>query len=210
MRPTLHYFAVQSCFRFPFAVWIDPCSRLQSCVIARQASWPGGRRAGSLVMRVLDIPRSGKRGDTVWQRNRYGQYSYPAFIPFNPRTPAQVAFRETFGAVSKRWRALTEDQRIIWCAVAKTKKSKPRLCQCGPLTGFLLFVKVNVAFANRGIAQVDLPPGYAACSRPVDPKVVDTTRFDQPPVGPLLFHRSTRLVAAWQDCPEELMAGQPP
>src|ERR1035437_2775858 len=76
-------------------------------------------------MRVLDIPRSGKRGNMVWQRNRYGQYSYPAFIPFNPRTPAQVAVRGTFGAVSKRWRELTEDQRIIWCAVAKTKKSKP-------------------------------------------------------------------------------------
>ena len=91
-----------------------------------------------LVMKVLDIPRSGKRGDRVWQSNRYGQYSYPAFIPFNPRTPAQVAVRGTFGAVSARWRTLTEEQRVIWCAVARTKKSKPRLQQCGPLTGFLL------------------------------------------------------------------------
>jgi len=98
----------------------------------------------------------------VWQRNRYCQYSYPAFIPYNPRTPAQVAVRGTFGAVSKRWRELKEDQRLIWCAVARTRKSKPRLCQCGPLTGFLLFVKVNVPLANRGIAQVDLPPGYAS------------------------------------------------
>src|ERR1017187_9775451 len=106
-------------------------------------------------MRVLDIPRSGKRGNTVWQRNRYGQYSYPAFIPFNPRTPAQVAVRGTFGAVSARWRTLTEEQRVIWCAVARTKKPKPRLLQCGPLTGFLLFVKINVALANPGLAQVD-------------------------------------------------------
>jgi hypothetical protein len=161
-------------------------------------------------MRVLDIPRSGKRGDTVWQSNRYGQYSYPAFIPFNPRTPAQVAVRGTFGAVSKRWRELTEDQRVIWCAVAKTKKSKPRLCQCGPLTGFLLFVKVNVPLANRGLAQVDLPPGYAACSRPAVPNVFHTTRFDQPPVGPVLFLRANQFVADWQDRPQECMAGQPP
>ena len=149
-------------------------------------------------MRVLDIPRSGKRGNTVWQRNRYGQYSYPAFIPYNPRTPAQVAVRET------------EDQRIIWCAVARTKKSKPRLCQCGPLTGFLLFVKVNVAFANRGIAQVDLPPGYASCSRPAVPNVFDTTTFGQPPVGPVLFLQVNQFMAGWQHQPQEFMAGQPP
>ncbi|MEI6396065.1 MAG: hypothetical protein WCT12_33795 [Verrucomicrobiota bacterium] len=103
-------------------------------------------------MKVLDIPKSGKRGNTVWQRNRYGQFSYPAFIPYNPRTHAQIAVRETFGAVSARWRELTEEQRILWDQVARTKKSKPRLCQCGPLTGFLLFVKVNVplTFARAG------------------------------------------------------------
>src|ERR1019366_1951890 len=161
-------------------------------------------------MRVLDIPRSGKRGNTVWQRNRYGQYSYPAFIPYNPRTPAQVAVRGAFGAVSKRWRKLTKDQRIIWCAVARTKKSKPRLCQCGPLTGFLLFVKVNVPLANRGISQVDLPPGYAACARPAVPDVFDTTRFDQPPVGPVLFLRANQFVYNWQDPPQGVMAGQLP
>ena len=108
-------------------------------------------------MKVLDIPKSGKCGNRVWQSNRYGQYSYPAFVPFNPRTPAQVAVRGSFGAVSARWRKLTEAQRHVWCAVASTMKSKPRLQQCGPLTGFLLFVKVNVPLANRGLPQVDLP-----------------------------------------------------
>ena len=108
-------------------------------------------------MIVLDIPKSGKCGNTVWQRNRYCQYSYPSFVPFNPRTPAQVAVRGSFGAVSARGRELTGEERLVWCAVARTMKSKPRLQQCGPLTGFLLFVKVNVPLANRGLAQVDLP-----------------------------------------------------
>jgi hypothetical protein len=71
-------------------------------------------------------------------------------------------------------------------------------------------VKVNVAFANRGIAQVDLPPGYAACSRPAVSNVFDATRFDQPPIGPVLFLRANQLVDAWQDRPQELVAGQPP
>jgi hypothetical protein len=138
-------------------------------------------------MKVLDIPRSGKRGDMVWQSNRYGQYCYPAFIPFNPRTPAQVAVRGVFGAVSARWRTLTEEQRVVWCAVARHKKSKPRLRQCGPLTGFLLFVKINVALANRGLPQVDLPPEASQASQRIVASLNYTGKFDQPSVGPTLF-----------------------
>ena len=143
----------------------------------------------------------------VWQRNRYGQYSYPLFIPFNPRTPAQMAVRGTFGAVSKRWRTLTEPQRLVWCAVAKTKKSKPRLLQCGPLTGFLLFVKVNVALANRGLAQVDLPPEFLRALEAEAAHRLDLGGFDQPPIGPELFLRAKRLLEEGREHPERFMAG---
>ena len=100
--------------------------------------------------------KSGRCGDLVWQRNRYGQICYPAFIPFNPRTPAQVAVRGTFRAVSARWRTLTQEQRDAWVAVAWTKWSKPRL-GTGRLTGCQFFVKTNVPLANQGKPQVDLP-----------------------------------------------------
>ena len=161
-------------------------------------------------MRVLEIPKSGKCGGTVWQRNRYCQYSYPAFIPYNPRTPAQVAVRGTFGAVSARWRELTQEQRNLWKAVAKTKKSKPRLLQCGPLTGFLLFMKVNVPLVNRGLPQVDLPMEYSRASQPAVSSPLRISRFDQPPVGPVLFLQANQLLGDWQDRPQEFMAGQPP
>src|ERR1035437_5197728 len=108
-------------------------------------------------MKVLDIPKSGKCGDRVWQRNRYCQYSYAAFVPFNPRSPAQVEVRQHFHAVSARWRTLSQEQRDVWIAVASTKQSKPRLFQCGVLPGFNLFVKTNVPLANQGKTQVDLP-----------------------------------------------------
>jgi len=143
-------------------------------------------------MKVLDIPRSGKRGNMVWQRNRYGQYCYPAFVPFNPNSPAQAEVRGTFGAVSKRWRTLAEDQRVIWCAVARRKKSKVRLCQCGPLTGFLYFVKVNVALANRGLPQVDLPPESSQAAQQIVLSLNYTGKFEQPPVGPTLFLRGSQ------------------
>jgi hypothetical protein len=161
-------------------------------------------------MRVLEIPKSGKCGGTVWQRNRYCQYSYPAFIPYNPRSHQQVKVRGHFSAVSARWRALTEDQRIVWCAVAKTKKSKPRLLQCGPLTGFLLFMKVNVPLVNRGLPQVDLPMEYPRAPQPAVSSPLRISRFDQPPVGPVLFLHAHQLLGDWQVLSEEFMAGQPP
>jgi hypothetical protein len=145
---------------------------LASCVVASPTPWPQRSRASILIMKV-PYTKSGKCGQTVWQRNRYGQISYPAFVPFNPRTPSQMAVRQIFRAVSARWRTLTQEQRDAWIAVAATMKSKPRLFQCGALTGFNFFVKLNVSLANRGIAQIDLPtehaqpPKRAVSSRPV-------------------------------------------
>ena len=159
---------------------------------------------------VLEIPKSGKCGNTVWQRNRYCQYSYPAFIPFNPRTTAQIAVRETFAAVSARWQKLREEERLVWCAVAKNMKTRPRLRQCGRLTGFLLFVKVNVRLANRGLAQVDLPPGYAPCAQSTVAGPLHTSSFNLPPVGPTLFLQANQLIGDSQHDPQEFVAGQPP
>ena len=160
-------------------------------------------------MKVLDIPRSGKRGDRVWQSNRYGQYSYPTFVPFNPRTPAQVAVRGVFGAVSARWRTLSEAQRVVWCAVARHKKSRVRLRQCGPLSGFLYFVKVNVALANRGVAQVDLPPEHCEAAERTVLSVNYSGRFEQVPVGPTLFLRANRLVGSWDNARRRLVVSAP-
>ena len=135
--------------------------------------------------------RSGKFAGRVYQRNRYGQISYPAFVPFNPNTPAQVAVRLIFAAVSARWRTLSEDQRAEWIAVARTKMSRPRL-GCGPLAGFNYFVKINVALANRGMAQLDLPPEYLQSlaerghSCPL-----------QPSVGPTLFLQANQIISGW-------------
>ena len=154
--------------------------------------------------------KSGKCGNLVWQRARYGQICYEAFVPYNPRSPAQVAVRDTFRAVSKRWGALTQEQRDVWNDVAKTMKSRPRLFQCGPLTGFNLFVKVNVCLVNRGQAQVDLPPEHARPPGPAASSPFSIRRFDQLPVGPLLFLQASQLMAAWPHAPREFPALAPP
>ena len=127
--------------------------------------------------------KSGKCGHTVWQRNRYGQICYPAFVPFNPRTPAQQAVRATFAAVSKRWPTLTEPQRAAWIAVAAHILSRPRLGR-GPLTGCQLFVKVNVPRVHRGQPQVDLPPAYLGPTQHTPAKPFPAVRSAQPLLGP--------------------------
>jgi len=157
----------------------------------------------------LPYTKSGKLGNVVWQRARYGQICYPAFIPFNPRTPPQVAVRLIFAAVSKRWRTLTEDQRIVWIAIARTKKSKPRL-GCGPLTGFNYFVKINVALANRGQPQLDLPPGYSQFPQVAVSGLFDTGTFDHPPVGPTLFLQASQLIGGRHAAPRKFAAPAPP
>ena len=83
---------------------------------------------------------------------------------------------------------------LIWCAVARHKKSRVRLRQCGPLSGFLYFVKVNVALANRGVAQVDLPPEHCEAAERRVLSLNYSGRFEQWPVGPTLFLRANQLI----------------
>jgi hypothetical protein len=158
-------------------------------------------------MKVFDIPRSGKRGDRVWQRNRFCQYSYPAFSPFNPRTPAQVAVRAHFAAVSARWRTLSEAQRRVWMAVARTRKTRPRLLQCGRMPGFNYFVQVNVARVNRGLAQVDLPLEFLRALEAEAAGRPDIGDFGQPPIGPELFLRAKQFLEDWRANPQKFMSG---
>jgi len=136
--------------------------------------------------------KSGKCGNLVYQRARYGQICYPAFVPLNPRTPAQVAGRRTFAAVSARWRTLTQAQRDVWNAVGRTKWSRSRLGK-GRLPGYNVFVQINVPLANQGRPQVDLPPEYTRLVEQAAWRLFYISQSNQPPVGPTLFLRAARL-----------------
>jgi hypothetical protein len=120
-------------------------------------------------MKILDIPQSGKRGLNVSQVGQFGQISRALAIPTNPRTPAQMTIRAVPAQVSGGWRALQEAQRAAWMAAAKEVKSDSRLGQNGPLSGFLLFTKINCTLVRFGQAQVDAPP-----ARPQFPALAPT------------------------------------
>jgi len=104
---------------------------------------------------------------------------------------------------------LTEDQRIAWCVAARRKKSRVRLCQCGPLSGFLYFMKINLALAYRGLAQVDLPPEQSEAAERAVLSLNYTGKFDQLPVGPALFLHAHNLLGGCVSAPRQLLANAP-
>ena len=143
----------------------------------------------------------------VWQRARYGQICYRAFVPFNPRSPRQRAVRGNFGGVSGRWRTLSEPHRRVWIMVASTRKTRRRLLQCGRMPGFNYFVQVNVARVNRGLPEVDLPLEFLRALEAEAAGRPDIGSFDQPPIGPALFLRAKNILEDWRQHPQEFMSG---
>ena len=111
-----------------------------------------------------------------------------------------------FGGVSARWRTLTEAHRRVWMAVARTRKTRPRLLQCGRMPGFNYFVQVNVARVNRGLAQVDLPLEFLRALEAEAAGRPDIGDFGQPPIGPALFLRAKQFLEDWRENPQKFMA----
>ena len=102
---------------------------------------------------------TGKRGNKVFQRARYGQICYDAFVPANPKTARQRLVRKNFAIVSASWALLlSEEQRLAWRLRAKSQKTRRRLGQSWPLPGFNYYMRENVTLANRGQPQLALPP----------------------------------------------------
>jgi hypothetical protein len=79
--------------------------------------------------------------------------------------------------------------------------------QCGRMPGFNYFVKTNVARANRGLAQVDLPPEFLRALEAEAAGRPDLGGFGQRPIGPELFLRAKRLLEEARDHPERFMSG---
>ena len=149
-------------------------------------------------MKILDIPQSGKRGLTVSQSGRNGQFSRALVIPANPQTDAQLRVRNFLRSVASTWSStLTQAQRNAWTAEASQHQSRARLGQSGPLTGFQLYAKINCSLLIIGSAEVTTPPPAPAFGLlPVSGLVVSNaagvitlklTTTGSPPEGTMLW-----------------------
>ena len=107
------------------------------------------------AMNLSDPPRSGRRGEWVYfyymRGNKQCRRRY--VCPRDPRTPAQLRVRQTFGAASKTWSSpgLSPQERQEVRAAAKKMQSRPRLRQSGHLFGQQYFVQQ--ACLKKGKAQ---------------------------------------------------------
>ncbi len=121
-------------------------------------------------MKILDIPQVGKKGLDVSQQGRFGQIRRTIAIVSNPRTPAQQAVRGIFAKVTALWRTLTDAQQQAWNAAATAYQSVASCGTSGPLTGSLLFNKLNCVNLGSGLALLNDPP-----AKPVFPDMALTS-----------------------------------
>jgi hypothetical protein len=131
-------------------------------------------------MKILDVPQSGTRGTTVSYKTRYGQITRQHVVPRDPHTALQVSRRAAFGRARFLWGKLTEAQRIAWNRTASGSRTRRSLNQSGPLSGYLLFMKINCNLAAIGLEMLLDPPG--------------TPRFGPNPVGGLTITNSDGVI----------------
>ena len=140
-------------------------------------------------MKALDVPKSGKRGNTVAFPSPYGQCERELVNPSNPRTPAQRQWRLKLGDVSAAWAHLTEAQRLAWNAAGLKARRRDRFGNSYSLTGQAHFVAINSARARIGREMLLDPP------RPV--------KFGPSPVGNLIIQTRNRRLTL------QLSVGEP-
>ena len=109
-------------------------------------------------MKIQDIPKSGKRGQVVAFKSRYGQVERQHTPPRKRPTAAQLRVRFEFGGASLGWKTLTEEQRGAWRARGKKVRSHPRGGQSGPLTGQNFYTAINRNQALLGLGRIVDPP----------------------------------------------------
>ena len=118
-------------------------------------------------MKILDIPRSGKCGQTVAFQSRFG-LCLRQYVPQKATlTPARQHVCEVFGNNSRKWSArLSNEQHDRWTLAGAEVMSHPRLGQKGPLTGQQFWQAISTVRAIVGLPEtLEVPP------RPVFSKV---------------------------------------
>jgi hypothetical protein len=127
-------------------------------------------------MKISSIPKSGRKGSVVYFKGRYGYVARQLVSPRNPRTDEQQRHRDNVRAVTGRWRTLTPAQRATWRTAAANRDFIPESGEQVRLSGYHLFVSLNVRRADLGLPQFDLPPAEPVFSpNPVAELVITNT-----------------------------------
>ena len=111
-------------------------------------------------MKVLDTPRSGKCGQEVFWRSRYGLCARQHVPQQAALTPARQQVCALFGNNSRKWSArLSDEQADRWNLAGSEVMSHPRLAERGPLTGHQLWSGISTVRAVVGLPEtLEVPP----------------------------------------------------
>jgi hypothetical protein len=109
-------------------------------------------------MKYLGPPQSGSIADTVFSRNRYGQYTRQRVVPVNTITPRRTAIRSIVATASQSWQTLTQSKMQGWSAWAEAQFAAGKLGERTPLSGFAAYMRVNINLLNTGGAMNSVPP----------------------------------------------------
>ena len=139
-------------------------------------AWIQAHPAVAAFIEMGAIPIIGKYRprNLVFYRRGNRQYARRYVIPVDPHTPAQKQVRAIKRWLSQQWSRLTEEQRRAWIAAGEQVLSRRRLTQ-GPLTGEMLFMKLNFVLWLLGRELLQWPPSPVV--------------FDSNPVGELMIRR---------------------
>lgn len=94
----------------------------------------------------------------TYSRNRFGAYARNRVAPVQPRTPFQLAVRETFAQLSQQWRALSEAERLDWSTLGEQIERTDSLGNTYTLTGLQAFMDVNLNRSTLGEAATSSAP----------------------------------------------------
>ena len=109
-------------------------------------------------MKIQSIPKSGRQGDVVFVKGRYGNV-VRTFVP--PRTlepPTSRAIADNILAASRRWRTLSLEQHGTWRVLAANTYFVNDKGERVRLNCFKLFVSLNTRRADLGLPQFDVAP----------------------------------------------------
>jgi hypothetical protein len=109
-------------------------------------------------MKIKFIPKSGRVGQAVYFKGRYGYVVRQYVQPRDPRTPDQLEKRRNLVAVCKRWRTLPPEQRAAWGVAAAEEDFVTETGKRVYLNAYNFFKRLNTRRADLGLPQFDMPP----------------------------------------------------
>lgn len=105
---------------------------------------------------------SGKAGNTVASRNKFGSYFRTRVMPTLVQNAKTGPVRANFGSNSALFRTMTEAQRTAWTALGASLSRTNSLGQTYHLTGAQMCNAINRNLFTVGGAQTSTAPTYTA------------------------------------------------